>query len=178
MEIEIETFLKETKHNKREQKKSLANQLAKFYSSTTKRPSIHFDPEVLEEPSLRFHRNPNQSEKITFRHSTTSIPTQVISSPIPNQINDFNTVFNNVKINQKTMNPYNTKVIQPSIDFGTSLRQRDPKYVNNFQFENEQRRNLGVRFEEVGLLHNEIFKFVHVFKTQHFRALLLKNTRL
>ena len=54
------------------------------------------------------------------------------------------------------MNPYNTKVIQTSIDFGTSFMQRDPKYINDFQFENEQRWNLGVRFEEVGLLHKKI----------------------
>ena len=166
MEIEIETFLKETKHNKREQKKSLANQLAKFYSSTTKRPSIHFDPEVLEEPSLRFHRNPNQSEKISFRHSTTSIPAQVISTPTPNKINAFNlpkskianlnTVSDKVTRTQKTINPYKRKVIQTSIDSGTNFRQREPKYVSNFRFENKQRQNLRVRFEEVGLLHNQI----------------------
>ena len=166
VEIEMETALKATKLSKREQNKSLANQLDKFYSSTTKRPSIHFDPEVLEEPSLRLHRNPNQSEKITFRHSTTSIPAQVISTPTPNKINAFNlpkskianlnTVSDNVTKTQNTINPYKTKVIQTSIDSGTRFRKTDPKYVSNFRFENKQRQNLRVRFEEVGLLHNDI----------------------
>jgi len=154
VELEMETVLKETKNRKREQNKSLAYHLEKFYSSTTKRPSIHFDPEILEEPSLRFHRNPNHSEKITFRHSTTSIPAQVISSLIPNQINVFNPSKSKIEhlnsvTGNVTKNPYKTKVIQTSIDFGASFRQRDPKYVSSVRFEDKPQQNKRVRFEEI-----------------------------
>ena len=118
--VEDETVLTATKTRKREQNKSLTYHLEKLYSSTTKRPSIHFDPEILEEPSLRFHRNPNHSEKITFRHSTTSIPAQVISSSTLKQINAFNlpkskilnlnTVSNSVTNNQNKLGLSCTKL--------------------------------------------------------------------
>ena len=64
--MEMETVLMENKNRKREQRKGLANQLAKFYSSTTKRPSLHVDPEVLEKPSLKFHSVPKNTEKLFF----------------------------------------------------------------------------------------------------------------
>ena len=158
IEIEMETVLMENKNRKREQRKGLANQLAKFYSSTTKRPSLHFDPELLEEPSLKFHTIPRNTETLFARHSTTAVPVNAITSPTPNKRNPSKALKLHTKqvskqvtrltSNLDSSNPYKTEVLPTSINIGNSLRQRKPKYVSTFQFENEPGHSLRVRFEE------------------------------
>ena len=63
--IEMKIVITENKNRKREQQKGLSNQLEKFYSPTTKRASLHFDPEVFEEPSLKFHSIAKNTEKLS-----------------------------------------------------------------------------------------------------------------
>jgi len=148
IEIEMETDLTEKKDKKREQNKSLAKHLATFYS-TTKRPSLHF--EELEEPSLKFKNTPKKLEKITFRHSTTSIPALSPSSMedfVKSDLSKYQNS-NHIRTNTENSNPYKTKVLPKSIKFGNILKQREPKKQSSFRFEDESNSSLKVRFVEI-----------------------------
>jgi len=152
IEIEMETVLTETKNRKREENKSLANHLAKFYS-TTKRPSLHF--EELEEPSLKFHKTPKRTEEITFRHSTTAIPALSSSSEKVNLYNSPKSELskyktsNHIKTDEESYKPYKTQVLPKSIEIGNVFREREPKFSRSFRFEDESKGSLKVRFVEV-----------------------------
>jgi hypothetical protein len=156
IEIEMKTVLTENKNRKREQHKSLANQLATFYSSTTKRPSLRFEAEVLEEPSLKFHSIPKNTETLFHRHSTTARPVNAITSPAPNLRNpvkpskslqpNTNSASKQEITNVDISNPFKTEVLSASI--GNSFRKRKPKDGSTFRFENESVHSLRVRFEE------------------------------
>jgi len=143
IEIEMETVIKETNNKKRGESKNLANHLAFYYSSTTKRPSLHF--EDLEEPSLKFHRTPKRSENISFRHSTTSIPANVISSTSSKQVKLHNPTKSDWTLYQEGSNPYKTKVTPASV---ARIGQRQAKQRGSFRFEDDSQHSLKVRFVE------------------------------
>merc|ERR1712098_657059 len=88
-----------------------------------------------------------------FRHSTTSIP--ALSSSKEDFYNSSKSDFskyqnsNHIRTNTENSNPYKTKVLPKSIEFGNILKQREPKKHSSFRFEDESNSSLKVRFVEI-----------------------------
>ena len=127
---EMEKDSKKTKNGKRE------NTIGNFYKTTTKRPSIHFEPEEESETDKTHYTN-IYGENLSFRHSTTARPLNSVS--------------------------HSSKQDEPSYILPHNIGQRKPKYNQSVRFADEALPSLRVRFEEVKILKSIVCMYAIYF---------------